>query len=79
MICSYQRSNNCASMDNFRDLVQLYFAFASVFLSNALLWNFDQKYKYSLLRKFENVSKIIFQTTEAKWWRYVQRSESSFV
>ena len=49
MIFIYQHNNNCASVDNFNDLVQLYFAFASVPLSNTLLWS---KYKYSLLSFF---------------------------
>ena len=37
------------------------------------------KIQILFVEKNENVHEIIFQTTEAKRWRYVQRSESSFV
>ena len=41
-MCIYQRRNNYASIDNFSDLVQLYFAFASVVFNNTFLWNIHQ-------------------------------------
>ena len=61
MICIYQRSNYGASMDNLSDLMQLYFAFASGFLSNTLLCNIDQNTNILNYYNLENVCKKYFK------------------